>query len=319
MITADNKLAVFEDFFIDENLKKKRESGQTPRVGPTNNKFLNGEVGGDDGDEISFINHTASGRLSFRGSGRDERVLYGEYLDYLLTANPTWKNKIRHKFAKLFTYRDKPMKNVIKYETIDNFFQNIKKAVADLNVEEKDLAFYVDAVNEAQENGQQALFEILKDMRGSLTRELALTNYAKRNKQSIKYVSEEDVVKFFKAVQYNGRFIKLTWMRNYTRTIPKKVKNLKNKFDEEGIFDNYVILHFDKAGDASQMTKKQKEKAKDPILFGMIRGSRKLYFIGDWVDEYCDLTLEKFLETISQEKAKTLTVTSIKKEVETTK
>jgi hypothetical protein len=317
MITSDNKLAVFEDFFIDENLKKKRSSDQIPRSGPNGFSTVSGSIDIDDGDEISFINRTASGRLSFRGSGRDERALYGEYLDYLLTANPTWKNKLRHGFAKLFTYRDKKMKNVIKYETIDNFFHNIKKAVADLNIEEKDLAFYVDAVNEAQENGQQALFEILKDMRGALTRELALTNYAKRTKQSIKYVSEEDVVKFYKEIQNNGRFIKLTWMRNYTRTIPERVKNLKNKFDEEGIFDNYVVLHFDKAGDASQMTKKQKEKAKDPILFGMIRGSRKLYFVGDWTDEYCDLTLEKFLETISQEKAKTLTVTSIKKEVET--
>lgn len=46
------------------------------------------------------------------------------------------------------------------------------------------------------------------------------------------------------------------------------------------------------------MTQKEKEKAKDPILFGVIQGSRKLYFIGDWIDDYCDLTLEKMMKTI---------------------
>lgn len=34
------------------------------------------------------------------------------------------------------------------------------------------------------------------------------------------------------------------------------------------------------------------EKRKDPILFGVIAGSNKLYFIGDWIDEYCDLRFD---------------------------
>lgn len=33
-------------------------------------------------------------------------------------------------------------------------------------------------------------------------------------------------------------------------------------------------------------------KRKDPILFGVIAGSNKLYFIGDWIDEYCDLRFD---------------------------
>ena len=34
------------------------------------------------------------------------------------------------------------------------------------------------------------------------------------------------------------------------------------------------------------------KKRKDPILFGVIAGSNKLYFIGDWIDEYCDLRFD---------------------------
>lgn len=28
----------------------------------------------------------------------------------------------------------------------------------------------------------------------------------------------------------------------------------------------------------------------------MIRGSRNLYYVADWIDEHCDLTLEKFIK-----------------------
>ena len=33
--------------------------------------------------------------------------------------------------------------------------------------------------------------------------------------------------------------------------------------------------------------------SRDPILFGMIEGSRRLYFVADWVTDDDDLTLEK--------------------------
>ena len=77
--------------------------------------------------------------------------------------------------------------------------------------------------------------------------------------------------------------------------------------DKLWVFDNYVILHFDKTGDATEMTVKEKEKAKDPILFGVTKYSRKLFYVADWTDEYCDLTLEKFLKQLKQEQPKVLT------------
>ena len=55
------------------------------------------------------------------------------------------------------------------------------------------------------------------------------------------------------------------------------------------------------------MTAKEIEKAKDPILFGVIKESNKLFYVGDWIDEHCDLTLEKFLEVMEMETAKEMT------------
>lgn len=108
---------------------------------------------------------------------------------------------------------------------------------------------------------------------------------------------------------------KMNWMKNYLRVIPDNILEKKKMFDKWECFDNYVILHFDINDDSTQLTEKEIEKAKDPILFGVISGSRKLYFVGDWIDEYCDLTLDKFIKTLEQKKVKELTKVSLKKEI----
>ena len=311
MITGDDKLLIFTNFVVDQKLRTKTSKNvQGDAVEGRSNLNPAKYDGADIEPEEDLSSFVIAGSDDQR-----ERARYGEYLEYLVRHNPTMRNKLKLWFANFFVYRDKKTKNVIKYETIENFFVSVKNAAKDLNLTDSDLEFYTAAVKEAEDNGQQALFEILKSRRNSLVREIAIAKRGKDLKQSIKIVDEEDIVKFFKAVENNGRFLKLTWIKNYVRLIPETVIKKKNECDELGLFDNYVVLHFDKAGDASQMTKKEKEKANDPILFGVIRGSRKLYFVGDWIDEYCDLTLNKFLEVISQEKPKTLTVTSIKQDI----
>ena len=63
------------------------------------------------------------------------------------------------------------------------------------------------------------------------------------------------------------------------------------------------MLHYDPAGTARELTKAEKLAARDPILFGLLDGSRNLYFIGDWIDEQCNLTLEKIAELLGREVA----------------
>ena len=44
----------------------------------------------------------------------------------------------------------------------------------------------------------------------------------------------------------------------------------------------------------------KERRDKDPILFGVFKNDTnvadRFYFLGDWVDEYCDLTLDKMIE-----------------------
>ena len=93
----------------------------------------------------------------------------------------------------------------------------------------------------------------------------------------------------------------LSWIKNYSKIIPDKVVEVKEKADKLNVFDNYVVLHFSPNNDGEKMTKEEKRKAADPILFGVIKDSNKLYYIGDWVDIVCDLTLDKLLDTIDEE------------------
>ena len=115
-----------------------------------------------------------------------------------------------------------------------------------------------------------------------------------------KYVTEEQIYDFYKSIN-EDKDLKLTWIANFTRIIPSDLVKLKKTLDNKELFDNYVILHYDPEGTAMDLTEEQKEIKRDPILFGVMQNSRKLYYVGDWKDEYCDLTLEDMFEELGEQ------------------
>ena len=105
------------------------------------------------------------------------------------------------------------------------------------------------------------------------------------------YVEKSSIDKFIEQVHSNDiAFIELS---RYERVIPEdiaeKAKVAKN------IFDNLYVLFTD----YTKQHAKKFEVEHDPILFGTFEKDNfihdRFYFIGDWVDEYCDLTMEKFI------------------------
>jgi hypothetical protein len=115
-----------------------------------------------------------------------------------------------------------------------------------------------------------------------------------------RYISEAQLLKFVRGCE---RGLCLDWIQHFTRVIPKEVVDAKIKCDAAELFDNYCVLHFDP--DLKATTKEDREaaaaKKRDPILFGVMRGSRRLYFIGDWKDEHCDLTLQQIVDKLGAE------------------
>jgi len=45
------------------------------------------------------------------------------------------------------------------------------------------------------------------------------------------------------------------------------------------------------------------EDKKDPIAFGKIEETDRYYFITDWEDEFCDLTLEDIVDQLDLKKS----------------
>lgn len=92
----------------------------------------------------------------------------------------------------------------------------------------------------------------------------------------------------------NGKkVIDIDYVGNFNRVIPNDVVEKKLKCDELHVFDNYCIMYYDPTGQTYGRTASAK---RDPILFGLINHSERLYYIADWEDDLCDLTLDKIAE-----------------------
>ena len=88
--------------------------------------------------------------------------------------------------------------------------------------------------------------------------------------------------------------------KNQHQTIHIPIEKTKN------IFDEFYVIFTDYTGSEERKVEKER-RDKDPILFGVFKNATnvadRFYFLGDWVDEYCDLTLDKMIEQY-QEKYK---------------
>lgn len=187
------------------------------------------------------------------------------------------------------------------------FFTNVKLTSKEGAITYRDrVSKYLQAIHNASAVGQTALLEQL------LSEMIANKYEALLNSKGCYYaIGESDVVKFAEKTE---RGVNLCYLKNFIRPLPQEVVDKLNEVNSYEVFDNYVVMHYDPQNKAHKETKKEEAKRKDPILFGVISGSRKLYYITDWVDEVCDLTLEKFVDTLGAEKSDFLEGDEPKKE-----
>lgn len=97
--------------------------------------------------------------------------------------------------------------------------------------------------------------------------------------------------------------IELEWIKDFSRIIPPKIVKRKAQADKLNVFDNYVILHVRPGwygNEIERVSKEEADRRKDPILFGVMDCSRRLYYIGDWVDQQCHLTMAELLDKFGE-------------------
>jgi len=272
MLTNDKQqLLIFDNFIVDRKLPK------------YNRKKLTSNDISDNGTAV------------FGNSNDFEGWDVANPSELVINAVPDENSNKKGLFYTFFNkFKKKPKQpKQPKFElSISEFFYSIKNSTKEIRDIQNRSEGYIKALEQAKIMGQQALAEKLIDMIEVVRSESQL--FALNLKQ---YITEEQVIEFYKKSE---KGLKLLWIKNFSRIIPSKFIEIKQKLDELGVFDNYVILTYDPDEKTYAETKEEEAKRKDPIFFGVIKGSRKLYYIGDWVDDYCDLTLENFIDEFGE-------------------
>ena len=97
--------------------------------------------------------------------------------------------------------------------------------------------------------------------------------------------------------------VKIIELQNYEREIPDEIVDVIAKVRDK--FDQLYVLFTDYTGKVERQVEKERRQ-KDPILFGKFQDKKsrtvidRFYFLGDWEDEYCDLTLDKMVNEVER-------------------
>lgn len=305
----NNRLDIFRNFVTDFNLPKwvkdkNADDKEEDRSfgGMISNSAARFSVGIAEADSVSSIYD-------------DEKAFY----DW---AAMSWLQRLWHATKSIWSKPPKKVDSRPSLKTVKRVFEKIVdntkflESVAAENEKEDahignlllELAAYSKLIEQARANGQTAFVEKLQDTCLVFLYESVLAACGFN-----RFVSEEMLIDFLtmhsdkkpaegeeEPKRYYSGF-RLDWMKNFTRVLPDEVAKKKKLADSLLIFDNYVIFHYDPEKAASAMTRAEEEAArKDPILFGVIKGSDKLYFIADWIDEFCDLTLREVVTKLGE-------------------
>jgi len=100
-----------------------------------------------------------------------------------------------------------------------------------------------------------------------------------------------------------NKSVKIIELSRYMREVPDELVETVEKTKD--LFDEFYVVFTDYTGVEERKVQKEK-RDKDPILFGVFKNQRnvsdRFYFLGGWIDEYCDLTLDKMVEQYKNKK-----------------
>lgn len=238
----------------------------------------------------SFGN-TQGGTLILNSNPTMDTVVSNYNAQLQMAMEKSAKNNIFNKIKSLFKKKEPEIKEDEKYMDALQFFSMVKASSKESVATYRDrISDYLKQIHNAVTVGQTSLVEDL--LRGLVTNKYESVLFA----EGLYYiVNEEQMVNFVSKCE---KGIKLDYVKNFTRPMPQDVVDKIAKINQLEVFDNYVVLYYDPDGKIYKETAREEAKRKDPIIFGVIAGSNKLYYVADWVDEYCDLTLEAFVDAI---------------------
>lgn len=199
------------------------------------------------------------------------------------------------------------MDEKIENMTTEEIFKELKSSIKnfdinDLNAYQQNLII---ALNNAIQTEQKVLLEQCMFFHDCLKKEIELIDLGFN-----KYIYKEDLEYIIDVLsKKNDKNIFFIELEDFPRLIPKEVVEKIKKLKKKKIFDKYYVLYTDYTKKAKEIAKngnKKVTKEKDPIIFGAFTKEsqinhymgERIYYIADWIDEYCDLTLEKLLNVV---------------------
>lgn len=148
------------------------------------------------------------------------------------------------------------------------------------------------------------------------------------------FIYKDDILDFLAREQVRESGIKLIELEQYPRAIPDEiVETLKAV---KPYVDGFYILFTDYSGSVEKQQlreEKIKKKEKDPILFATFQDlvpqeeirrnpnadvskiNDRFYVVGDWEDEYCDLTIDKFLAMTNKNNLKEIVTPKTREDI----
>ena len=200
------------------------------------------------------------------------------------------------------------MKDKINTEELNanEYFNYLKKKKQSITDEDLKNLYngYLSLVEKYSITGQKRVIEKLRFLADNIEKERQIVGLGINS-----FVYRDDVENYIDNIAKN--VVKIIELENYPRDIPDHIVEVIAKTKD--IFDKMYVVFTDYTGKVEREIEKERRE-KDPILFGTFQTSRqdsrlsgiilndRFYFLGDWEDEYCDLTMDKFLKEIGQEK-----------------
>lgn len=113
------------------------------------------------------------------------------------------------------------------------------------------------------------------------------------------FIYRDDIEEYIDRVAKDT--VKIIELERYEREIPDEIVAIIAQVKDK--FDQLYILFTDYTGKVERQVEKERRQ-KDPILFGTFQNEAtetvidRFYFLGDWEDKYCDLTLDKMVNEV---------------------
>ena len=205
-------------------------------------------------------------------------------------------------------------KEEIKQEiTPSQYFESLNEAKKTITTEalKESYGVFVTLGQKYVKTGQVESLKKLRFLADAFTKEEKLIEMGINT-----YVYKDVVEDYITTVA--DKTVKIVELSRYMREIPDEIVETIEK--TRGVFNQFYVVFTDYTGKEERKVEKER-RDKDPILFGVFKNnttiSDRFYFLGDWVDEFCDLTLDKMVEQYKEKKGVSpLTVTEIPKTAE---